>query len=137
MMTLAHNMHEEREYRQAAIEIVSEIMAAGRQLRADLYQTGSSRRPDSPAPTVSTSVTSAPDRVVHNVPMRLRDRDKNFSGELGESWMELWTSTCKCAEPILCLQHKSFNTCKISYPGMRRGFTLIECMAMQPHPNKP
>ena len=39
MMTLARNVYEEQEDRQAAIEIVSEIMSAGRRMRADLSQT--------------------------------------------------------------------------------------------------
>ena len=92
MMTLAHNVYEEQEDWQAAIGIVSEIMTAGRRMRPDLSQTENSRRSDSQAPASpsSTSAASAPDRVAHNVSMRLRDGDKTFSGALGESWMEFF-----------------------------------------------
>ena len=87
MMTLAHNVYEEQEERHAAIEIVSEIVSARRRMRADLFQTENSRRASSQTPVVTTSAASAPDRVAHNVAMCLRDKDKTFSGALGESWM--------------------------------------------------
>lgn len=88
MMTLANNIYEEQEDRQAAVDIVSEIVAAGRRMRADLSQTDSNRRESPQATTTQVHTSSAPDRVAHNVAMRLKERDKKFSGPLGESWME-------------------------------------------------
>ena len=78
MMTLAHNVYEEQEDGQAAIEIVSEIVLAGRRMRADLSQARNSRLASSQAPVVPTSAASAPDRVAHNVAIRLRDKEKTL-----------------------------------------------------------
>ena len=57
-------------------------------MRTDLSRTDNNRQEESQSRSASTSVASAPDRLAHNVAMRLRDRDKKFSEALGESWME-------------------------------------------------
>ena len=67
-----------------------EIVAAGRRSRSNAP--GSSRRGLSQPTSQSTNVTSpnhtSSEKVAHNVAMRLKDKDKKFSGDLGESWME-------------------------------------------------
>lgn len=88
IMTLDHNVYEEQEDRQAAIGFVSETIAAGRRTRADLSQVESKCRVDSQPLSVPTTSSSVSDLVAHNFSRRLKDRDKKFSGALGESWME-------------------------------------------------
>ena len=91
MMTLAHNLYEEGEDREAAIEIVTDIIAQGRRNRM-----ASTRREDSVSLShlsaspeeASSSPQAQANRAAHNVAMRLKDNEKKFSGELGESWME-------------------------------------------------
>ena len=65
MTTLAHNIYEEQEDKQAAIDIVSEIMAAGRRMRTDISRTDKNRQQESRAGSASTSGSSAPDKLAH------------------------------------------------------------------------
>ena len=88
-MTLPYGIYEEPEDTQAAIDMAREIVAAGRRSRSNAP--GSSKRGLSQPIPQSTNVTSpnhtSSEKVAHNVAMRLKDKDKKLSGDLGESWM--------------------------------------------------
>ena len=90
VVTLAHGLYEEPEDTQAAIDMAREIVAAGCRSRSNAP--GSSRRGLSQPISQSTNVTSpnhtSSEKVAHNVAVRLKDKEKKFSGDLGESWME-------------------------------------------------
>ena len=87
MMTLSHNIYEEQEDRHAAISILQNIIASGRRGREQI-DTSHSTQPV-PAATASASPrSSSVEKIAHNVAMRLRDKDKTFSGAIGECWME-------------------------------------------------
>lgn len=79
-MNLSNNSDKEHEDPQAAIGIVSEIIAADRRTRANLSQVETSRRADSQSPFVPISATRAPDWTVQIVWMRLKDGEKTVSG---------------------------------------------------------
>lgn len=90
IMTLAHSLYEEPEDTQVAIEIAQSIIVAGRRVRTDL--TRQSQLNQAPA-SLTAGASGAhhgtnAERLAHNVAMRLKDKDKKFSGDLGESWME-------------------------------------------------
>lgn len=83
VMKLAHGLYEEAEDTQAAIEMAREIVAAGLRPRSTTSGSSSSQM------TKATSTNIAfPEKTAHNVAMRLREKDKTFSSDLGESWME-------------------------------------------------
>lgn len=90
--TLAHGLYEEPEDTQAAIDIAKEIVAAGRRPRHDLNRYAShSSSSGTVAPQMNQSASphgTSAEKLAHNVAMRLRDNEKKFSGELGDSWME-------------------------------------------------
>ena len=89
MMTLAHNIYIEQEDKDAAVAIVTEIIAAGRRMRSDLSRLSEQRTPSTPRNNTSQAFSSsAMDKIAHNVAMRLKERDRKFSGGLGESWVE-------------------------------------------------
>ena len=85
MMTLATNLYEDDDDQSAAVEIVRSIIASGRrnQAPAQLTPTQSTTQ-QSIGATPSTSA----EKVAHNMAMRLKDRDKKFSGDVGECWQE-------------------------------------------------
>ena len=86
-MTLAYVLYEENEDTQAAIEMARETVAAG--LRPRSNTSGSNRRREAPPASQATSThLSVPEITVHNVSMRLREKDKKFSGDLSVSCME-------------------------------------------------
>ena len=85
-MTLAHYLYEEQEDKQAAVHIVQLIIASDRRNRDQ-----SSETKVTPAPVSSSSRcpgASSIDKIAHNVAMRLKDKDRKFSGAIGECWME-------------------------------------------------
>ena len=90
VMTLAHGLYEEAEDTQAAIEMAREIVAAGRRPRSTASR--SNRREETQQASQATTPTStnypSAESVAHNVSMRLKDSDKTFSRDLGDSWME-------------------------------------------------
>lgn len=84
-MTLATALYPEAEERTAAMEMATEVEAAGRRPRGPGTQAEQS--------TASTGITPASrgtsvDRAAHNNAMRFRDQASKFSGNLGESWSE-------------------------------------------------
>ncbi|CDF36767.1 unnamed protein product [Chondrus crispus] len=87
VMTLAHGLYEETEDTQAAIEMAREIIAAGRRQRPHA-PSSSSHGEQSPVPRTSGSFSTPTEKVAHNVAMRMKEKEKKFSGDLGESWME-------------------------------------------------
>lgn len=89
LMTLATNVYDEGEDREAALDIVRDIISQGRRnrLAATRHQDVGSISNITASNQEGTSSISS-DRVAHNVAMRLKDKEKKFSGELGESWLE-------------------------------------------------
>lgn len=88
MMALASNLYEEQEKKQAAIDIVQEIIAAGRRNRE---QDSTSQATASRIVSVETAPnfsSSSLDKIAHNVAMRLKEKEKKFGGAIGECWME-------------------------------------------------
>ena len=86
--TLAHGLYEETEDTQAAMEMARAIIAAGRRPRTDLNNQPASQS-SAPYRTTETLGTHASvGKPAHNIAMRPKERDKKFSGDLGESWME-------------------------------------------------
>ena len=88
-MTLATSLYDEPEDREAVTEIVSHIFAEGRKYKVAASATqdaASTSNFPSSAPQLSSNNSS--DKIAHNVAMRLKEKDKKFGGELGESWME-------------------------------------------------
>ena len=87
MMTLAHNIYEQQEDRHAAISIVQNTIASGRRSHEQIDTSQSTRLV--PAATASARPRgSSVDKIAHIVAMRLRDKDKKFSGAIWECWME-------------------------------------------------
>ena len=111
-MTLAHGLYEEAEDTQAAIKMPREIVAAGRRLRSTASR--SNRREEtqqaSPATTATSTNYSSAEKNAHNVGMRLKDRDKKFSGDLSDSWME-YVDDCL----QLCRDHSLSPSQKLQY----------------------
>lgn len=88
-MTLASNVYDDTEDKEAAILIVKDIMANGRKPKGTTTnQQGNISISNVPLSSQESPAPLSMERVPHNVAMRLRDKDKKFSGELGESWME-------------------------------------------------
>ncbi|CAN8072588.1 unnamed protein product [Agarophyton chilense] len=88
-MTLAHNIYEEPEDKEAAIRITSAMIAVGRRARADLNRQEIHVTVVNHSDSANTNLrTTPPNEVAHNIAMRLKDIDHKFSGDLGESWME-------------------------------------------------
>lgn len=88
ILTLAHGLYEEVEDREAAVETAQLIIAAARRVRSDLR---TDERPSAqPSAPVQNNLggQNGIDRRAHDVGMRLKDSDKKFTGELGESWMD-------------------------------------------------
>lgn len=83
-MTLATALYPEAEERTIAMELASEVEAAGRRSRTPAPQQQSALTTGSSAAAPSAGV----DRAAHNVAMRFRDQAAKFSGNLGESWSE-------------------------------------------------
>lgn len=86
-MTLAHNVYEKQEEKFAAVCLVRNVIASGRR-QQDLPTSGDNKPAAplrAPAPLHSNS---SPDKRAHNIGMRLKDRDKKFSGSIGECWQE-------------------------------------------------
>lgn len=86
--TLGHGLYEETEDTQAAVEMARAIVAAGRRPRTHL-----SNQPGSQSCTPGTNIdtTEGHARVgelARNITMRLKEREKTFSADLGESWVE-------------------------------------------------
>ena len=88
MTTVANNICEDQEDCHAAVDILTEILAAGRRVRADISQTDNNSHETPQATTRQAPSTSAPDIGAQNVVMRLTERDKKLSRELGETWMD-------------------------------------------------
>lgn len=87
VMTLAHGLYEEAEDTQAAVEMAREIIAAGHRQRPHA-PSSSSHAEQSPVPRTSGSFSTSTEKIAHNVSMRMKENDKTFSGDFGESWME-------------------------------------------------
>lgn len=86
MMTLAHNLYEEQVDKQAAVDIVQLFIASGRRNRDQSSETQIAPAPVSPSS--QSPGASSIDKIAHNVAMRLKDKDRKFSGAIGECWME-------------------------------------------------
>lgn len=83
-----HKVYEEPEDRDAAIEIVTDIIAQGRRnklVASRHHETVSLSNLTSSSQECPSNTQVHTDRVAHNVAMRLKDNDRKFSGELGES----------------------------------------------------
>lgn len=89
-MTLATQLYTDAEDRQAAIEIVQALRAAGRKNRPDLSSHNAANTASNQSSLNNTNFSSgiAAEKTAHNIAMRLKDNDKKFSGDLGENWME-------------------------------------------------
>ena len=88
MMTLATNVYEEQEDKQAAVDIVQSIMAAGPRNRENVHHL---RTPISVSPSATETSNSrgrSIEKVAHNVAMSLKEKDRKCSGAIGECWME-------------------------------------------------
>ena len=89
MMTLATNLYDEGEDREAATSIVNDVIALGRRNnRSATRREGNVTLSNLTSSAHEASSSSSSDRIAHNVAMRLKENDKKFSGELGQSWME-------------------------------------------------
>lgn len=86
LMTLSTNLYEEEEDKNAAVEIVRKVISSGR--RAPIQANERALAANSPDSLIPQSLSSSSEKVAHNVAKRFRDKDKNFSGELGQCWQE-------------------------------------------------
>lgn len=91
-MALAHELYEETEDTQAAIEMPREIVAADRRPRSNPSSASNQRSAGTDAQPISTSTFAAtntsPEKLAHNVVMRLKDECNKFYGDFGQSWMK-------------------------------------------------
>ena len=84
MMKLAHNLYEEQENKQAAVDIVQQIILSGPRSR-DVSPASQT----SQLFPVSTSAAHVPsgsssDKIAHNIVMGLKDTSRKFSSAIGE-----------------------------------------------------
>ena len=84
MMTLASKVYEEQEDKQAAVEIVQEIIAAGRRNREQMSAPQATASVPVSVETSRHSGGSPMDKIGHNVAMRLKEKDRNFSDAITE-----------------------------------------------------
>ena len=86
-MTLAYNLYEEQEDKQAAVNFVQKLIASGRRCR-DANAPSQTSQP-APMSTSRAPVYSgrSSDKIAHNVAMRFKDTDRKFSGSIGECWL--------------------------------------------------
>lgn len=84
ILTLAHNLYTNVEYRLAAIEMANQIIAAGRRLRTNVLEQQSATTVDTPSVEHSSNERSPEERMAHSVAMRLKNNKQKFSGDLGE-----------------------------------------------------
>ena len=68
------------------MDIVNDIIAAGRRNRDNVASLSAATPPVSF--TATNQTLSSIDKAAHNVAMRMKDRDKTFSGAVRECWME-------------------------------------------------
>ena len=91
IMTLATELYTQPEDTNAAIEMAKAIVAAGRRatpLTRQAANIAAVESSDTRSQATANYQVTAIDRVVQNVAMRLKDREKKFVNDLGESWME-------------------------------------------------
>lgn len=87
MMTIATQLYTESEDREAAIELVKNIIAAGRRTTTTTGSSSSTPPPVSQGYAEDSNM-SGMDRTAHNIALRFKESSSKFSGNLGESWME-------------------------------------------------
>ena len=64
------------------------VIAAGYRPRADLTNQAPSQSSAPSAHAANDVFRATAGKLAHNIAMRLKEREKKFSGDLGESWME-------------------------------------------------
>ena len=91
IMTIATDLYEDQEDVNAATEMAKAIVMAGRRTSPQNLdrQTGENSSAVRSTNQIGGSAGNGlGDKTAHNIAMRLKERDKKFSGDLGESWAE-------------------------------------------------
>lgn len=87
---MVHGLYEEGEDREAAADMTTLIIANGRPVQ--IYLRNTSLQPVTASDQTGSApigqVSYANERLDHSVAMRLKDADQEFSGDIGESWLE-------------------------------------------------
>lgn len=111
IMTLAHGLYEEREDSQAAIETAREIIATCRRPRSTNAQSSihkNGRENSQPVSAPSSSHVHTKKRA-HNFSISIKDRDKKFSGDLGDLGWSFSMTIYRYVKTIICPHNKNCN----------------------------